>query len=187
MNEYRIYLDEVTEHYRKGYLTVTGLVQVVIELTKPSLPIEDVQGFCKQYSISKSAFYKATKKLQDSGHYPITEQNSIERKVRDRLHTQLGGLTEVATPAGRIDLLTSDQIVEVKEANDWKAAMGHASSPGGYSPRRHAQVLAYSGFYPEHQKRIHLFGKAGEKVNATALAICNELGINVTFEEVTNV
>jgi hypothetical protein len=87
-----------------------------------------------------------------------------------RLHSQLGGLREVQTPAGRIDLLTETEVLEVKNVRAWKAAMG--------------QVLAYSGFYPEHRKRLHLFGKKGEMVTSIAVTICAELGIIVTFEEI---
>lgn len=69
------------------------------------------------------------------------------------------------------DLLTQTEIIEVKHLSEWKSAMG--------------QILAYSGFYPEHHKRIHLFGKNDETViaTATAMAICLELNIVVTFEE----
>lgn len=97
-------------------------------------------------------------------------RNSIEKQIRNRLKSQLGGLTEVATPSGRIDLLTETEVIEVKHLSEWKSAMG--------------QVLAYSGFYSEHHKRIHLFGKNDEAVIATAMAICFELDITVTFEEV---
>ena len=96
-------------------------------------------------------------------------KDNIERQVRDRLSAELGGLTEVATPAGRIDLLTETEIVEVKQVKDWKSAIG--------------QVLAYSGFYPEHHKRVHLFGRHDATL-AKATSICNELGIKVTFEEI---
>ncbi|ARV58090.1 hypothetical protein BZZ01_05075 [Nostocales cyanobacterium HT-58-2] len=99
-----------------------------------------------------------------------SERNTIEDTVCDRLHSQLGGLREVETPVGRIDLLTDTEIIEVKNIKDWKAAIG--------------QVLAYSGFFPEHRKRLHLFGKKGEMVTSTAVTICAELGITVTFEEV---
>ncbi|MGL5880349.1 MAG: MarR family transcriptional regulator [Xenococcaceae cyanobacterium] len=96
---------------------------------------------------------------------------SFERKIRDRLHAQLGGLIEVVTPAGRIDLLTDTQIIEIKSIQDWKAALG--------------QTLAYSGFYPEHQKRIHLFGSAFELKRLSDIeAACLCFGVKVTGEEV---
>ena len=46
------------------------------------------------------------------------------------------------------------------------------------------QVLAYANFYPEHTKRIHLFGLVAP--SADALAICSQMGIVVTIEEVSN-
>ncbi|MBE9019991.1 hypothetical protein IQ272_28455, partial [Chroococcidiopsidales cyanobacterium LEGE 13417] len=100
--------------------------------------------------------------------YSSTKQDlSFGRKIRDRLHAQLGGLVEVVTPAGRIDLLTDTQIIEIKSIQDWKAALG--------------QTLAYSGFYPEHQKRIHLFGSAFELKRLSDIeAACLCFGVKVT-------
>lgn len=124
--------------------------------------------------VSKATFYRAIAKFQEEGLLPewvkVREVNTIEKQIRDRLQSQLGGLTEVVTPAGLFDLLTQTEIIEVKHLSEWKSAMG--------------QILAYSGFYPEHRKRIHLFGKNDEAVIATAMAICLELDITVAFEEV---
>ena len=93
---------------------------------------------------------------------------SEEKIVRDRLMSLIGGQPEVSTPVGRIDLLTDTEIIEVKRVADWKSAMG--------------QVLAYANFYPQHAKRIHLFGE--EAPTTDAIAICSQLGIAVTFEGV---
>lgn len=118
---------------------------------------------------------RAAKHLEKLGlckcPWEFQQQSKVEDEVRNRLHQQLGGLIEVTTPAGRIDLLTDSEIIEVKMVQDWKAAMG--------------QVLAYGGFYPSHQKRIHLFGKLGNAL-ASAESICQELNIFVTFEEHPN-
>ena len=96
------------------------------------------------------------------------QPSSVEKIIRDRLMSVIGGQPEVNTPVGRIDLLTDSEIIEVKHVADWKSAMG--------------QVLAYASFYPQHTKRIHLFG---EEAPATdAIAICSQLGITVTFEGV---
>lgn len=98
-------------------------------------------------------------------------RTETERRIRDRLHEELGGLIEVATPAGRIDLLTDSEIIEVKAIKDWKAALG--------------QVLVYSAFYPEHQKRLHLFGAGRELVALADIeAAVISFGIKVTGEEV---
>ena len=56
------------------------------------------------------------------------------------MNIDLNGQREVNTPCGRIDILTKEQIIEVKEYKGWKAALG--------------QILVYSNFYPEHQRRI---------------------------------
>lgn len=96
--------------------------------------------------------------------------NKAEKIIRDRLMSVIGGQPEVSTPVGRIDLLTDSEIIEVKRVADWKSAM--------------RQVLAYASFYPQHIKRIHLFGK--EAPTADTVAICKQMGIVVTFEEVGN-
>jgi len=76
----------------------------------------------------------------------VSQPTKNEQWNRDELHRQVGGKVEVELPDGdRIDILTATEIIEVKVAQNWKAALG--------------QVLAYSKYYPYHQKRIHLFGK----------------------------
>jgi IS30 family transposase len=108
-----------------------------------------------------------------SSRYLVSEANNVERQVRDRLHQRLGGLKEVITTAGRIDLLTDAEIIEVKAVKDWKAALG--------------QILVYSAFYPEHQKRIHLFGTAAELAKqADIQSACLGFDVCVTGEEVSD-
>lgn len=99
---------------------------------------------------------------------------SIEFQVRDRLNAQLHGLPEVKTPAGRIDLLTSTEIIEVKRIGEWKSGLG--------------QILVYSAFYPEHQKRLHLFGRGREQEQIPNIAAsCLSFDVQVTFEVVSEV
>jgi DNA-binding MarR family transcriptional regulator len=95
---------------------------------------------------------------------------AIERKVRDSLKTALGGNAEVKTPVGRIDLLTDTEIIEVKSIGEWKGALG--------------QLLIYSLHYPNHQKRIHLFGKNIDGLAAIA-EIARTFDVTVTGEEVS--
>lgn len=97
-------------------------------------------------------------------------QNNIETKIRDRMKEELGGAVEVVTPVGRIDLLTATEIIEIKRINDWKEALG--------------QLLAYSPSFPQHTKRIHLFGKSDLAKLTAARTTCKEFNITVTFEEV---
>lgn len=137
-------------------------------------PFPEATEIAKALRLDRATVSRALKVLGQKGYidWQPANKDNIEQQVRDRLHSQLGGLVEVATPAGRIDLLTDIEIIEIKHVADWKSAMG--------------QVPAYSGFYPEHSKRIHLFGKKGELPTSTAIIICSELGVSVTFEEVTN-
>lgn len=90
--------------------------------------------------------------------------------VRHRLKSELGGQTEVVIAVGRIDLLTATEVIEIKNIDDWKEALG--------------KILAYSAFFPNHSKRIHLFGKQNLAKLALAQGTCSEFGITVTFEEV---
>lgn len=83
----------------------------------------------------------------------------------------MGRLVEVFTPAARVDLVTNTEIIEVKAVKDWKAALG--------------QILIYSAFYPDHQKRLHLFGTAKElEALADIEAAVISFEVKVTAEEV---
>jgi DNA-binding MarR family transcriptional regulator len=135
----------------------------------------EYKQIAESLEIHVSTVSKALRNLVAKGYlssrYLASEANNVERQVRDRLQDKLGGLTEVATPSGRIDLLTKTEIIEVKALKDWKAALG--------------QILVYSAFYPEHQKRIHLFGTAAELAKlADIQAACLGFDVLVTAEEV---
>lgn len=170
--EVRIYADKIKQAYEQGFLHAPGVLVLYIRIFKPELPIKNVDAFCQEYGMPRTTFYRAVKTLQENGEYPATDKASPEKVVRDRLQSQIGGLAEVTTPVGRIDLLTEAEIIEVKHVSDWKAAMG--------------QVLAYSAYFPSHQKRLHLFHNKNSKPLADsweAQRICSELGILITFEE----
>ena len=93
-----------------------------------------------------------------------------ESYYRDKLAKSLNGRTEVKVLSGRIDILTSNQIIEVKHIKRWKDAVG--------------QITIYGDSYPNHQKRIHLFGV--ENNSSKILLIkeqCQKLNIIATFED----
>jgi hypothetical protein len=123
--------------------------------------------------ISRSAYTTAVTKLDELGLLPdwckIQRKNHPERIVRDRLQAQLGGKVEAYTKFGLIDLLTETELIEIKIVNRWKDAIGH--------------ILAKSEKYPNHQKRLHLFGYQ-EPVLENIEEVCDRLGIRVTFEMV---
>lgn len=95
----------------------------------------NIKEFALRWEIPESSVYEAITKINRAGGDLAVEIKSpvrVEHQIRARLQYQLGGLTEVLTPAGRIDLLTETEIIEVKHLSEWKSAMG--------------QVMAYSGF-----------------------------------------
>lgn len=91
-----------------------------------------------------------------------------ENWYRDRLAQQLNGTIEVTTPAGRIDILTKTEIIEVKSAKNWKNAIG--------------QVKAYGQYHPNHRLRIHLFGQLTESKLKTIQTTYQAEGITLTWE-----
>jgi len=92
-----------------------------------------------------------------------------EKSVQKRLAKTLGKVQrEVPTLAGNIDLLTEQELIEVKSVKSWKFAVG--------------QVLIYGQSYPNHQKRIHLFGEATPDFLSMIRSYCTPLDIEVTWE-----
>jgi hypothetical protein len=91
-----------------------------------------------------------------------------ERFYRDKLAMLLSGRVEVTTPAGRIDILTATEVIEVKSVDQWKAALG--------------QVRVYGQHYPLHRKRIHLFGHMTRKKLLQIQQHCFREGVVVTWE-----
>jgi hypothetical protein len=123
--------------------------------------------------ISRTAYMNAIGRLADANLLPewitIKRRSHPERDVRDRLQSQLGGKVEAHTKFGPIDLLTETELIEIKIAHRWKDAIGH--------------ILAKSYKYPNHKKRLHLFGPE-EPIMETIENACNPWDISVTFEKV---
>jgi hypothetical protein len=95
---------------------------------------------------------------------------SREFVVRDALCERVGGgQKEVACPAGRIDLLTTTTVYEVKLVTMWKAAIG--------------QVIAYHCYYTSHAMALELFGSEHDvqRLRPTIEHVCNKWNIQVEF------
>ena len=88
-----------------------------------------------------------------------------ETLYQQQIHHNYGGEREVYTPVGRIDLLTDEYIVEVKESKCWKHAIG--------------QVLCYDQYKPGRQKVIALFGKISNKLKGEVEYCCSNLDIDI--------
>jgi hypothetical protein len=93
----------------------------------------------------------------------------VEDQIRDRLHAELGGQTEVNTLHGRIDLVTDTHLIEIKRIDNWQKGFG--------------QIFSKTAAYPNHAKRLHLFGSSERNLRNIA-ACCKEFEIDVTFEMV---
>lgn len=131
----------------------------------------NVHVICKEAKISRPSFYRSVRILQNLNLTPawlvVETYHCIERVIRDRLKHQLGGRCEVSTPFGPIDVLTPAELIEIKAIENWKEAIGH--------------VLTKAQFYPNHAKRIHLFGAATPTLEDIQTC-CGEFCITVTFE-----
>jgi hypothetical protein len=66
-----------------------------------------------------------------------------EAIIRDQTAVEENGVTEIKTPVGLIDVLTSSKIIEIKIGYNWKHALG--------------QVKCYGFYYPDKEKWIYLF------------------------------
>lgn len=97
-----------------------------------------------------------------------------EADLQKQLASVLDGRTEVITPVGMIDILTTDEIIEIKTWGEWKSAIG--------------QILSYGFYFPGHKKRIHLFcipekfGARSSNLLREIINITEALGIAVTLQ-----
>jgi hypothetical protein len=103
----------------------------------------------------------------------VKSQNVGEKKEREfivseRLSQNTGGTREVKCTTGYIDILTTSEVIEVKGWKDWKSAVG--------------RVMVYGLEYPQHKKRIHLFGKGAIPLDAIQRS-CDQLGVVVSYED----
>lgn len=80
----------------------------------------------------------------------------IQREAffRDREAQRIGAMREVRCGSGWCDLLSADEVVEVKAGGFWRHALG--------------QVLCYGTYWPDRRRRIHLFDVGREQVEECA-------------------
>lgn len=129
-----------------------------IEVAKKRIP--DIQ----------SAYFKSLGEIDDNKF-----QNCREKKIRDRLCAELDGKPEVFGVYGAIDIVTNDEVIEIKYAPKFTHALG--------------QVLGHFKTFPQKAKRIHLFGSDDEIDEFVPLArkLCEDFDVKVTFEIVDDV
>lgn len=99
----------------------------------------------------------------------ITAANAVENEalIQALLMEREGGEREVDTPAGYVDLLTDEFIIEVKHVKNWKDG---------------AKVLFFVPYFGDRKPRIHLFGGYHPDSRQFIEQACERLGIVVTWE-----
>lgn len=103
---------------------------------------------------------------------PLTQDNrGVERQISNNLARGIGGRREVRCLHGLVDILTDTHVIEVKHVENYKHAIG--------------QVMVYGLCYPDHGRRVHLFGSKNVDtiVVLNAMNACKKLGISCSFEE----
>lgn len=118
----------------------------------------------------KSIHNENKKEYEDSLLNIKADKNNInrEKEIQKKLSQELGGEIEVETEFGFIDILTKDELIEIKIGHDWKCGIG--------------QLLAYGEYYKDHIKRLHLFDfKYDEKI----AKVCEKYNIKLSYEIIT--
>jgi len=138
-------------------LLATNLAQWISNdfAIKVSLWIEE----WKQINGNKTLYNKEISNIKPDFNF------QKEKEIQLKLQKELGGKIEVETDTGFIDLLTDNEIIEIKNGKNWKEAVG--------------QILIYSLEFPLHKKRIHLFDIEND---ITINNKCRIYNINVTYE-----
>jgi len=140
------------------------------------LLVPDFAQWCSiDFATKIAGWIEEWKALNNNKQIYNTELNSIkpetyfsykEKEIQLKLQKELGGLIEVETDFGFIDLLTNDEVIEIKEVRKWKSALG--------------QVLVYASLYPGYKKRLHLFGETDDIDLITTK--CQEFNTLVSIE-----
>ena len=118
----------------------------------------------------KSTNLENKKEYEDSLFNIKADKNNLnrEKEIQAKIREELGGKIEVETEFGFIDILTKDELIEIKIGHDWKCGIG--------------QLLAYGEYYKDHVKRLHLFDfKYDEKI----AKLCEKYNIKLSYEIIT--
>jgi hypothetical protein len=132
-----------------------------------------IAALCKNLKITRPTYHKALNLLDQLNLLPswvvTNNRRQPERLVRDWLQSQIGGQVEAPSPDGPIDLLTDEEVVEVKAIQNWKDGIGH--------------VLVKALNYPNHYKCLLLFGAADSHLDHIQQR-CDELDIQLGFSPI---
>lgn len=108
-----------------------------------------------------------TKESPKKPRHAGKKSRTKEKDVQEKLQKREGGAREVDMDGVRIDLLTDDAIIEVKNYNRRICAIG--------------QILYYHTQFPSHKPRIHIFDSNGRR-DTIFDECCKKYEIAVTYE-----
>jgi hypothetical protein len=132
-----------------------------------------IAELCKRLKITRPTYHKALNLLDQLNLLPswvvAHRRRQPERLVRDWLQSQIGGQVEAPSPDGPIDLLTDEEVVEVKAVHNWKDGIGH--------------VLVKARNYPDRYKCLLLFGEADTPLDHIQ-SRCDEFDIQLGFSPI---
>ena len=146
-------------------------IQSVKLLTKSTNETRDLEFNQHNFVPAKRAKKVATMMVPRA---PIDSEGpqyrQIERIITQKLQKIEGGECEVRVSGGRIDLLTETEVIEVKHAKKFMAAVGQVQ-------------YYYRKLLPRvYKKRVHLFHS--ERCNKkNIIDFASSLDVRVTFEE----
>jgi hypothetical protein len=94
---------------------------------------------------------------------------NLEVEVSRRLASSLNAEREVRTPVGRIDVLSEDYVIEVKEFSQWKAGFG--------------QVFVYQQYHPDKKAVLYLYGDINHQMLNQIVKCCAKGNVEVWHEQ----
>jgi hypothetical protein len=157
-NTYVIPPDRLDEFLQSG-LTAEEFLKSIGAMPESVEPVPIPEP--KQTSVPAKVYKPSTEMMA---------RDKTERLACEWMAKHFNGCLEFNTPVGRIDVLSESTVYEVKQARNWKHALG--------------QVLAYSHYFPDRQKTIVLVGKVDQFIDA-ATYHCGLFGVDVlSFDDI---
>lgn len=181
--------DDEDMEFWAGFYEDCGVSDILMEAypvhcSREMLPIEWLDMFCFHFQTQKAEDIKTAIEI-DKENFEfkwLTEMfanknatselikqggKSHEKTVSDKLAKKERGKREVYCKHGRVDVVTSTHVIEVKTGRNWKSALG--------------QLAAYQSCFPNLQKRLHLFDYYHCNLEEIR-EICSSQDIVVTLE-----
>jgi len=170
------YIDKISELYNLGEdkLIDRAIGGYYITWAHPTIATNIAQWISVEFSAQVAKWieeWKENKENKDRYNYelqnikPDDPYSYREKEIQERLYNELGGVKEYETNNGRVDLLTDNEIIEIKLHDNWKHGIG--------------QLLVYNEDIMNRKMRLHLFdGEYDERIKN----ICGKYNIDVTWE-----